>query len=80
MSTKNFFRLSHEEQRAILASAIQNADPEQEKKLIENYDLTQSAKHGLVHLINEILNHDYTVNDKIVFTQTENGDIEVTTE
>lgn len=80
MTNKNFFRLPHEEQRSILAAAIQNADKDQEERLIENYNQTQAQKHTLVHLINEILNHDYTVNDKIVFTQRENGDMDVSIE
>ena len=80
MKTKNFFKLETQEQRAIIASAIKHANKEQQKRLMENYDNVIATKHDLVHLVNEILEQDYIVNDKIVFTQEENGDIIVTHE
>lgn len=75
MSKKNFFKLPTEEQRAILAAAVNNANQEQEASLYESYQRTQAEKNTLVQLINTILDQDYTAKERIVFTQNDNGTI-----
>lgn len=63
-----------------MSSALHNADNDQAKALKENSDQVMAAKHTLINLLNDILNQDFTANDKIVFSQEENGDLNVTTE
>jgi len=75
----NFYKLDIEEQRAIIASALHNANKAQAEALQANYERAIATKHELVKLINDITGTHYTAENKLIFTQSPNGTISVTT-
>lgn len=77
-TNKNLNNLDVEEQRAIFASAIKNANKDQLKRLEDNNNKVIEAKQELVAIVNEILGTSYTTVNKIIFTQTDHG-IDVST-